>query len=90
MNTAKMTDAEIRQAGWQVLIEKLGAAGALRFALQTERGFGDYAALRDDLLGSASVDQLVSQMRAAQKTGRRSPGKAKVRKAGRRRTRPAA
>ncbi len=63
MNTAKMTDAEIRRAGWEALIEKLGPAGALRFAVQTERGSGDYAMLRDQLLGSASVDELVSRMR---------------------------
>jgi hypothetical protein len=63
MKTSRMTDAEIREAGWEALIEKLGPAGALRFAIQTERGSGDYAEMRDRLLGSASVDELVSRMR---------------------------
>jgi hypothetical protein len=67
MNTSKMTDAEIRAAGWQALIEKLGPAGALRFAIQTERGSGDYAMLRDQLLGAASVDELVARMREEQR-----------------------
>ncbi len=90
MNTTEMTDAEIREAGWQALIEKLGPAGAVRFALQTERGSGDYAALREQLLGSASVDDLVSRMREERRQGKRSaPRKAKATPKSVRRTRPA-
>jgi hypothetical protein len=71
MNSAKMTDAEIRALGWQALVEKLGAAGALRFALQTERGYGDYAELRHQLLGALSVDELLERMRQGKRKGRR-------------------
>ena len=41
-------------------MEKLGPSGALRFAMQTERGQGDYAARRHRILGPLSVDELLS------------------------------
>jgi hypothetical protein len=63
MNTSRLTDAEIRALGWQALVDRLGLSGALRFAIQTERGHGDYAELRHQTLGSLSVDELVSKMR---------------------------
>jgi hypothetical protein len=61
MNVARLTDFEIRTLGWQALIDRLGPAGALRFAIQTERGFGDYAQLRHRHLGGLSVDELVAR-----------------------------
>jgi hypothetical protein len=65
MKTDRLTDAEIRALGWQALIDKLGPAGALRFALQTERGYGDYARSRHELLGALSVDDVLAKMRGA-------------------------
>ena len=63
MSTIRLTNAEIRARGWEALLEKLGPSGALRFAMQTERGQGDYAARRQRLLGGLSVDQLLTRMR---------------------------
>ena len=63
MNTARLTNAEIRARGWDALVESLGPSGALRFAMQTERGHGDYAARRHRMLGGLSVDQLLARMR---------------------------
>ena len=63
MSTIRLTNAEIRARGWDALIEKLGPSGALRFAMQTERGQGDYAARRHRLLGGQSVDRLLTRMR---------------------------
>jgi hypothetical protein len=63
MSTANRTDAEIRALGWEALVEKLGLSGALRFAIQTERGHGDYADLRHRTLGSLSVDELIARMK---------------------------
>jgi hypothetical protein len=63
MKSEHLTDAAVRAVGWEALVEKLGPAGALRFAMQTERGHGDYAELRHRLLGALSVDQLLAQMR---------------------------
>jgi hypothetical protein len=71
MNSARLTDAEIRAHGWLALIEKLGPSGAVRFALQTERGYGDYADERHKMLGGLSVKELVARMGSQRGKGRR-------------------
>jgi len=71
MKSEKLTDTDIRALGWQALVEKLGPSGALRFALQTERGYGDYAKLRHTMLGSLSVDELLKRMKTRRKPTRR-------------------
>jgi hypothetical protein len=73
MNTARLTNAEIRARGWDALVERLGPTGALRFAMQTERGYGDYATRRHRMLGRLSVDQLLARMRRHPARGRRRP-----------------
>lgn len=65
MSSTHLTDAEIRALGWAALVEKLSPSGAIRFAIQTERGFGDYGTLRHEMLGSLTVDELLEQMRRA-------------------------
>jgi len=72
MNSENLTDAEIRALGWQALVDKLGPSGALRFALQTERGYGDYADLRHQMLGKLSVDELLDRMRQGKRKPRRA------------------
>jgi hypothetical protein len=84
MSTQNMTDAEIRALGWQALVDKLGPSGAVRFAVQTERGSGDDAELRDRMLGELSADELVARMRESKRAGRT------VKKAGEGAKRPAA
>ena len=69
MKSERLTDADIRALGWQALIDKLGPAGALRFTMQTQTGYGDYSELRHRLLGAVSVDKLLARMRTA--AGRR-------------------
>ena len=64
MSTIRLTNPEIRARGWEALIEKLGPSGALRFAIQTERGDGDYALRRHRLLGGLTVNQLLALMRS--------------------------
>ena len=71
MSSQNLTDAEIRALGWQALVDKLGPAGAVRFAVQTERGYGDYVELRHRMLGELSVDELVERMRASKREGRK-------------------
>jgi hypothetical protein len=71
MSTVRLTNAEIRARGWDALVEKLGPSGALRFAMQTERGQGDYARRRHRILGSLSVDQLLAKMRRRPRRARR-------------------
>jgi hypothetical protein len=71
MSTVRLTNPEIRARGWAALIEALGPSGALRFAMQTERGEGDYAARRQRLLGGLSVDELLTRMGQARSPRRR-------------------
>jgi hypothetical protein len=81
MKAADLTDAEIRARGWQALIDRLGPDGALRFAIQTQAGHGDYARQRHANLGGLSVAELLARMRSA-KTGRprrRTKGKGRSR-----------
>jgi hypothetical protein len=80
MNSAKMTNAEIRAIGWQALVDKLGASGAVRFALQTERGHGDYTELRHQMLGALSVDELLERMRQSKSKPGRTRGSGKASK----------
>ena len=75
MNSARLTDAEIRARGWEALVERLGHAGALRFAMQTERGTGDYAELRHRALGALSVDELLTRVHSARKSKRPRRGR---------------
>ena len=70
MKSERLTDAEIRALGWEVLVERLGPAGALRFSMQTQQGYGDYAAFRDRMLGRLSVDELLRRMRASLRSPR--------------------
>ena len=74
MTSATMTDAEVGAVGWQALVAKLGAAGALRFAMQTERGYGDYAEARHRMLGSLGADELLRQMRGRRGAQREARG----------------
>ena len=69
MSSTNLTDAQIRALGWAALIEKLGPSGAVRFAIQTERGFGDYGAVRHEMLGSLTVDELLERMKRARRSG---------------------
>ena len=83
MKTRHLSDAELRALAWQVLVEHLGHAGALRFSIQTQRGYGDYSELRHRVLGAFSVDELVARMRP-----RRRPAKKGSRRSSSRRRRP--
>jgi hypothetical protein len=71
MKASNLSDVELRAFGWQILVKHLGPAGALRFAMQTQRGYGDYSRLRHRMLGSLSVDDLVAKMRKRPKPRRR-------------------
>jgi hypothetical protein len=73
LSTVRLTNAEIRARGWEALLEKLGPSGALRFAMQTERGQGDYAARRQRILGRLTVDELLIRMRRRPAAGQRRP-----------------
>jgi hypothetical protein len=74
VKAVNLSNVELRALGWQILVKHLGPAGALRFAMQTQRGYGDYSQLRHRMLGSLSVDELVERMRSRRKPKRRRRG----------------
>ncbi|WP_414553055.1 hypothetical protein [Anabaena sp. CCY 0017] len=47
---------EIRQQGYQALINALGVAGTLRFLQQLEVGYCDYTKERDQWLNQLTID----------------------------------
>ncbi|RUR84442.1 hypothetical protein ACF3DV_19230 [Chlorogloeopsis fritschii PCC 9212] len=47
---------EIRQKGYQALIDALGVAGMLRFLQQLEVGYGDYTKERHQWLNQLTID----------------------------------
>jgi hypothetical protein len=47
---------EIRQQGYQALINALGVAGTLRFLQQLEVGYGDYTKERHQWLNQLTID----------------------------------
>ncbi len=75
MKTSHLNNAELRALAWRVLIKHLGYSGALRFALQTQPGDGDYGERRHRLRGALSVDALVGRMHRT--PSRREPKRAR-------------
>jgi len=57
-----LTPAEIRKAGWEVLVSQLGVARSLRFLLENERGQGNYTEVRKELFAGLTVDQILEEM----------------------------
>ena len=53
---------EIRQIGLEVLLERLGPVGTIRFLQQFEAGYGDYTAEREAWLVETDLDTLVTQI----------------------------
>jgi hypothetical protein len=53
---------EIRQIGLEVLLERLGPVGMIRFLQQFETGYGDYTAERETWLVETDMDTLVAQI----------------------------
>ena len=75
MRSEHLTDAQVRAIGWEALVERLGHAGALRFAIQTSSGHGDYSEWRHKHLGRMTVDELLAQIRSTRrrKRSRKAP-----------------
>ncbi|MEA2162509.1 MAG: hypothetical protein QOK37_636 [Thermoanaerobaculia bacterium] len=50
---------QIRMEGWKALTERLGPAGAMRFMMQYDPGYGDYTKERQDLFADLTIDTLL-------------------------------
>jgi hypothetical protein len=58
-----MTMPEIRKAGIEALLERLGPDGALRFLQQYNPGQGDYTAERHEELDALTLEQIEKSIR---------------------------
>ena len=54
---------EIRKTGIDVLTEKLGIVGMIRFLQQSETGYGDYTKDREKLLRNTSLGDIYNDMK---------------------------
>jgi hypothetical protein len=50
---------QIRMEGWRALTERLGAAGAMRFMMQYDPGYGDYTKERQAIFAGLTIDRLL-------------------------------
>jgi len=55
--------AEIRERGWQALVQTLGYAGATKFILLSEKGKGDYTRERRDIFKGVSIESIVEELK---------------------------
>ena len=67
MDTRKMTDIEIYELGIELLIDKLGPAGMMRFFWQGDPGKGDYSVDRHKLPHS-DMETIVKEIQRSQVT----------------------
>ena len=66
MNAQPMTLEEIRKVGLDSFNERLGAVGTVRFIQQTETGWGDYTAEREQWLGNPDLSTLFDAIKTTQ------------------------
>ena len=67
MDARKMTDLEIHELGIELLIDKLGPAGMMRFFWQSDLGKGDYSVDRHKL-PQPDIGTIVKETQEAQET----------------------
>jgi hypothetical protein len=64
MNSQAMTLEEIREQGLAALRHHLGVVGMVRFLQQSEMGWGNYTAERDQWLGEPDLEELAKKIQA--------------------------
>jgi hypothetical protein len=57
--TIPMSLYQIRMEGWKALTERLGPAGAMRFMMQYDPGYGDYTKERHEIFAELTIDSLL-------------------------------
>jgi hypothetical protein len=62
MNRPSMSLYEIRMEGWKALTDRLGPAGAMRFMMQYDPGYGDYSKERHEIFASLTMEELASSI----------------------------
>ncbi len=70
--SSSMSLYQIRMEGWKALTERLGPAGAMRFMMQYDPGYGDYTNERHEIFADLTIDSLVE---AIDERARTDPGR---------------
>jgi len=71
MTTATASVSEITTTAIFLLCRKIGMVNTARFLNQFTTGLGNYTKERDDLLGEATVDELVAEIKQRREEGKR-------------------
>ena len=66
MDVRLMTDEQILEFGFKVLVDKLGPIGMVRFIHQFQAGTGDYTEERRQWVGTSDVETLAKQIQQAE------------------------
>ena len=82
MNAAAVPLAEVTATAIRVLCKEIGVVNTARFLNQFSTGLGNYTEERDQIIGAATVDDLVAEVQ------QRRVVKAKPQKPARKQTRP--
>ena len=61
-DSRSMSLYQIRMEGWKALTERLGPAGAMRFMMQYDPGYGDYTKERQDIFADLTIDSLLEEI----------------------------
>lgn len=61
--SSSMSPYQIRLEGWKALTERLGVAGAMRFMMQYDPGYGDYTEERQELFADLGIEDLLASIR---------------------------
>ena len=56
---------EIKEEGWDALVERLGIAGATMFIMEHEGGYGDYTEERKKIFGQKSLDEIIKEIKSS-------------------------
>lgn len=57
------TISEVKEMGWNVLVEHLGASGATLFILEYEKGYGDYTKERRRIFDKKPLEEIVKEIK---------------------------
>ena len=60
--SSPMSLYQIRMEGWKALTERLGPAGAMRFMMQYDPGYGDYSQERHELFADLTIDEALEEI----------------------------
>ncbi|MGA8809423.1 MAG: hypothetical protein WB973_16255 [Thermoanaerobaculia bacterium] len=60
--SSSMSLYQIRMEGWKALTEALGAAGAMRFMMQYDPGYGDYTQERREIFADLTIEALLDDI----------------------------